>query len=155
MRTTLIFTLAMVGYALAGQAPRFSIITDNGQVSSDSLLGKVIYLDFWASWCEPCRESFPWMNDLHETYADSGLVVIAVNLDRDRAKVEKFLAKTPAGFTIGYDPQGEFAKSFGVKGMPSTYLIDRHGQLVMSHVGFREKDKEELRTQIETALHSH
>lgn len=150
-----LFLLAAALASFAADAPRFSIITDNGDVSSDKLAGKVVYLDFWATWCEPCRASFPWMNDLHSAYEDSGLVVIAVNMDRDRAKVEKFLAKAPARFTIGYDPHGDLAKLYGVQGMPSTYLIDRHGQLVMSHIGFREKDKEELRAQIETALHSH
>ncbi|MBL0062944.1 MAG: TlpA family protein disulfide reductase [bacterium] len=112
------------------------------------------YLDFWASWCDPCRQSFPWMNEMHNQFADSGLVIIAVNVDRDREKADKFLEKNPVNFMIGFDSEGTLAKSYDVKGMPSTYIIDRKGQLVTSHIGFRDKDKGELQTKIVEALNS-
>ncbi len=146
--------LASASVSLAADAKPFNVITKNGEVSLEKLAGKVVYLDFWASWCDPCRQSFPWMNEMHNQFADSGLVIIAVNVDRDRDKADKFLEKNPAGFTIGYDSEGVLAKSYDVKGMPSSYIIDRNGQLVASHIGFRDKDKGELQTKIVEALNS-
>ncbi len=77
--------------------------------ASDSLdlerfRGKVVVVDFWASWCEPCRHSFPWLNEMQAKYADRGLVIIGVNVDRERADAERFLREVPAGFPIVYDP---------------------------------------------------
>ncbi len=150
----LAITLAITASVFAADAVSFKIMTKNGEVSLEQLSGKVVYLDFWASWCEPCRKSFPWMNELHNQFSDSGLVVIAVNVDRDRDKADKFLEKNPADFMIGFDSGGTLAKAYDVKGMPSTYIIDRQGQLVASHIGFRDKDKGDLQALIETSLHS-
>ncbi|MBL0061824.1 MAG: TlpA family protein disulfide reductase [bacterium] len=149
---TLMLTAASASFA--ADAKPFSVITKNGEVSLEKLAGKVVYLDFWASWCDPCRQSFPWMNEMHNQFADSGLVIIAVNVDRDREKADKFLEKNPVNFMIGFDSEGTLAKSYDVKGMPSTYIIDRKGQLVTSHIGFRDKDKGELQTKIVEALNS-
>ena len=84
-----------------------------------SLRGKVVYLDFWASWCVPCRQSFPWMNELQKRYADRGLTIIGVNLDHERADAEKFLRKLSPGFQIRFDPDGDWARHFDVQGMPT------------------------------------
>lgn len=138
----------------ASDAPRFKVYTQNGDVSLEQLSGKVVYLDFWASWCDPCRKSFPWMNEIQNQYADSGLVVLAVNLDREQEKADAFLVKNPTNFKVGFDPEGTLAKAFGVKGMPSSYVIGRNGELLYSHIGFREKDKGDLQSQIEQALTS-
>lgn len=136
----------------AAQAPNVSWPTDQGELSLEQLRGKVVYLDFWASWCTPCRQSFPWMNELQARYAGEGLVVVGVNLDKDRELVKQFLAKYPAQFTVAYDPAGKTAASFAVKGMPSSYLIDRNGEIYLSHVGFREKDRAKLETRIQEVL---
>lgn len=138
--------------AVAATAPNVTWSTDQGDLELGQLRGKVVYLDFWASWCAPCRESFPFMNELQAQYADQGLVVVAVNLDKDRKLVEQFLARYPAHFTVAYDESGKTAASFSVKGMPSTYLIDRNGEIRLSHVGFREKDRAELRAQVRQLL---
>src|SRR4051812_16001142 len=71
--------------------------------------GKVVLVDFWASWCEPCRHSFPWLNAMQAKYADRGLVVIGVNVDRERADADRFLRDVPAKFQIVYDPEGTLA----------------------------------------------
>jgi len=136
----------------AAQAPDISWATDQGELPLGQLRGKVVYLDFWASWCTPCRQSFPWMNELQARYAEQGLVVVGVNLDKDRALVERFLAKYPAQFTVAYDPNGDSAASFAVKGMPSSYVIDRNGEIRLSHVGFREKDRDVLEARIQEVL---
>lgn len=109
----------------------------------EDLTGKVVLLDFWASWCEPCRHSFPWMAELQRRYADEGLIVVAVNLDQDRRLAEHFLAATPAAFRIEYDPAGTIATQFGVSAMPMSFLIDRTGRVRARHVGFREAQRPE------------
>jgi cytochrome c biogenesis protein CcmG/thiol:disulfide interchange protein DsbE len=105
-----------------------------------SLRGHVVYLDFWASWCAPCRQSFPWMQTMKETYESQGLTVVAVNLDRDRADANKFLEQFKPTFDVRFDPRGELAESYKVEGMPSSVLIDRHGVTRFTHVGFRPID---------------
>lgn len=102
--------------------------------------GKVVYLDFWASWCIPCRKSFPWMNSMHNKYED--LVIIAVNLDEDKNEASRFLENFPANFTIAYD-NGQLAEKFNVKGMPFSILFDKKGQVVKEHIGFKDKDTNE------------
>src|SRR5450631_1845011 len=87
--------------------------------------GKVVYLDFWASWCGPCRQSFPWLADLLRERESQDLVVIGVNVDKDRALAERFLGETPAAFPIVYDPEGAIASAYKVAGMPTAILIDR------------------------------
>jgi thiol-disulfide isomerase/thioredoxin len=99
--------------------------------------GRVVYLDFWASWCGPCRQSFPWMETLQSTYQGRGLAIVAVNLDRDRADADKFLKQFHPTFEVRFDPKGELAELYKVQGMPSSVLIDRHGVMRFTHVGFR------------------
>lgn len=114
--------------------------------------GKVIYIDFWASWCVPCRKSFPWMNEMQEKYQDQGLVVISVNLDAQKSLAETFLQETPADFAIIYDAKGQLAKKFKLKGMPSSYLFDRNANLISSHSGFNSEKKTHFEREILKAL---
>jgi thiol-disulfide isomerase/thioredoxin len=133
-------------------APDLSLVGLDGPVTLGAHRGKVVYLDFWASWCAPCRHSFPWMNQLQGRYGDMGLVIIAVNLDKQRELASDFLATTRPTFTIAFDPQGSSAEAYQVMGMPSSYLIDRHGGLHTHHLGFREQDKAALEQQIKGLL---
>lgn len=105
-----------------------------------SLRGRVVYLDFWASWCGPCRQSFPWMEAMKSTYGAQGLEIITVNLDRDRADADRFLKQFHPTFDLRFDPKGELAEQYKVQGMPSSVLIDRHGVTRFMHVGFRPVD---------------
>ena len=114
--------------------------------------GKVIYLDFWASWCTPCRQSFPWMNQLHKDYADKGLVIVAVNLDEQRNEAAHFLKTNPAIFQVIYDQDGQLAEKYKVQGMPSSYIYDRAGNLVKAHIGFKNKDASETHDFIASLL---
>jgi len=114
--------------------------------------GKVVVLDFWASWCVPCRRSFPWLNAMQEKYADQDLVVIGVNLDLERADAEKFLQEVPAAFRIVYDDEQALARQFEVVAMPSSYLIDRHGKIIGQHMGFKVRQQEEYEMAIAQAL---
>lgn len=117
-----------------------------------ALRGKIVYLDFWASWCAPCRKSFPWMNELHKRFRERGLVVIAVNLDEKREDADAFLARYPAQFRIAYDAAATGAKSFGVKGMPTSFLIARDGTVIFEHKGYRESLNGDIEKEIRRAL---
>lgn len=114
--------------------------------------GKVVVLDFWASWCVPCRRSFPWLNAMHDKYAGDGLVIVGVNLDMERAEAEQFLAEYPADFAVVFDEQQQLAREFEVVAMPSSFLIDRDGRVVTSHMGFKVKQQDDYETAIVNAL---
>jgi thiol-disulfide isomerase/thioredoxin len=98
--------------------------------------GQVVLLDFWASWCGPCRQSFPWMAKMREKYGGRGLVVVAVGLDEDRDAADRFLAGMEGDFVHVRDPKGGLAETFGVAVMPSSLLFDRTGRPVYRHEGF-------------------
>ncbi|KGM42184.1 thiol:disulfide interchange protein DsbE [Aquabacterium sp. NJ1] len=123
-----------------------------GGLSPADLKGSVVYVDFWASWCGPCKHSFPWMNDMQAKYGDKGLKIIAVNLDQKMADAQAFLKGTPASFTVAFDSKGESPRKFGVKGMPSSYLVGPDGRVVLVHSGFRHDDGAELEALIQDAL---
>lgn len=114
--------------------------------------GKVVWVDFWASWCVPCRRSFPWLNSMHRKYGDQGFEIIAINLDKDRALADGFLADVPAEFGVRFDPAGNLAKQFKVQSMPSSYLLDADGKVLASHYGFRTADAAEYEQAIQSAL---
>jgi cytochrome c biogenesis protein CcmG/thiol:disulfide interchange protein DsbE len=118
----------------------------------DQFRGRVVYLDFWASWCTPCRQSFPWMQTLKNTYEERGLKILTVNLDADRADADRFLARFKPTFEVRFDPAGALAESYGVKGMPSSVLIDRHGVARFTHVGFRPVDAALYEAQVRELL---
>ncbi len=114
--------------------------------------GKVIYLDFWASWCGPCRKSFPWMNAMQAKYQTQAFTVLSINLDHRKDLATNFLLTSPANFPIIYDPKGKLAKKFKIKGMPSSYLINKAGELVSAHVGFTKRKQMEYEAEIKTLL---
>ncbi len=99
---------------------------------------KLTYVDFWASWCGPCRKSFPWMNEMQRKYAAQGLAIVAVNLDQERADADAFLQKIPAEFPIAFDPSGDAPTRYGVKGMPTSVLVGSDGRVLAVHAGFNE-----------------
>jgi cytochrome c biogenesis protein CcmG/thiol:disulfide interchange protein DsbE len=134
-------------------APSFSLATARGDtVALDKLRGQVVYVDFWASWCGPCKRSFPWMNELAQRYGPNGFTIVAVNVDKKRDDAERFLAQTPAQFTVVYDAAGATPAAFAVKGMPSSYLIDRSGRVVMVEQGFRDEQKAAVESRIRELL---
>jgi len=116
------------------------------------LRGKVVLLDFWASWCEPCRQSFPWLNAMQAKYAGRGLVVIGVNVDRDRAEADRFLQQVPAQFRIHYDPAGTLAARYDLPGMPVSYVIGPNGEIVGRHLGFRNAARSEREAELQKLL---
>jgi len=121
-------------------APVFALATAAGDtVDLARLRGRVVYVDFWASWCTPCKRSFPWMNELEARYRDSGLTVVAINVDKRREDALSFLRDVPARFTVVFDAEGRTPAAFDVKGMPSSYLIDREGRIAAVEEGFHDE----------------
>lgn len=136
-------------------APDFtlpSIHADQPAITLSELEGKVVYVDFWASWCAPCLTSLPLYNDLYKEYRDQGLEIVAINVDNPIEDGLDFLLDTPLDFLIPADPDGETAELFGVIGMPSSYLISPDGEVKLVHMGFRNGDIELIESEIQKAL---
>jgi peroxiredoxin len=165
-RAGLALGLALVsGWAATGAAnavergaaaPGFSApaLTGGGNVSLAAYRGKVVYVDFWASWCPPCLESLPQFEALRKELPSDRFQIVAINLDKDPAKARAFLAKHPIGYPSASDPQGKIPGSFGLETMPTSYLIDERGVVRYVHEGFRKGDIDEIRAQIQKLLGS-
>lgn len=122
------------------------------EIDFDQYKGKVVYLDFWASWCGPCRESFPWMTAMQHRYGPQGFVVLAVNLDQEPELAKKFLTEFNVNFTVEYDATGKLAEQFGVETMPTSFLIDRDGKARAKHQGFHTDKTREYEQEITQLL---
>ncbi|WP_394392796.1 TlpA disulfide reductase family protein [Shewanella woodyi] len=151
--TSIIFAvvISLLSMSMVWAEPRLDIEVkgrDGQTYSLSELSGQVIYIDFWASWCGPCRKSFPWMDEMHNKYSDKGLKIVAINLDFDSTLADKFLQQLPAQFSIAYDVEHKVAKEFEILGMPSSYLFNRKGELVSTHVGFYGENLMEYETEI-------
>jgi thiol-disulfide isomerase/thioredoxin len=111
-------------------------------VAVDSILGKdkVTYVDFWASWCPPCRKSFPWMKTLQDRYRDKGLQVVTINVDKDPAKARKFLQELNSPLPVIFDSTGSLAKAYDLEALPSSFLYARDGTFRIQHEGFSPLD---------------
>jgi thiol-disulfide isomerase/thioredoxin len=114
--------------------------------------GKVVYLDFWASWCKPCQKSFPWMNGMVQRYPAEGFKIVTINLDSDSKAMNEFLSRVPADFDIFHDPSGTLAEKFQLQGMPTSYLIDKSGKVVSRHIGFQTEEIPAYEKEIESLL---
>ena len=113
------------------------------------LRGRYVYVDFWASWCGPCKLSFPWMGTLQARYKPSELTVLTINLDKQQRDADRFLQQNPAAFAVAFDPAGESAKRFALKTMPSSFLIGPDGQVLWTHRGFTLDQRPDLDRQID------
>ncbi len=151
--SALLFAGSAVSVELGKRAVDFELLDSKQEgVKLSGYQGKVVYLDFWASWCVPCRETFPFMNQLQEKYGKDGLEIIAVNIDTKRPDADKFLAQYPPGFTVLFDPKRAVAKTYELKGLPTTFLIDRSGNVISTHLGFQKDRAGELEAHITKAL---
>jgi thiol-disulfide isomerase/thioredoxin len=133
-------------------SPLKAEVFDISQLDLKQHHGKVVYLDFWASWCKPCLESFPWMNSLVKKYPADRFTVITINLDAETDAMHRFLGKIRADFDVYHDPSGEIAEKFKLEGMPTSYLIGADGKVVKKHIGFYNRDIEKYQREIEELL---
>jgi thiol-disulfide isomerase/thioredoxin len=151
-----LFHIALIALLIHG-TPVWAVeagkpLPDLGLAEVQKTKGQYIYIDYWASWCGPCRQSFPWMNALQAKLGPKGLKVVAVNVDAKRADADKFLTHTPAQFTIAYDPQGDSAKKLAIKTMPTSMLISPEGRVLFVHSGFRAEETLQLEAKITAAM---
>ncbi|MEI7840603.1 MAG: TlpA disulfide reductase family protein [Methylococcaceae bacterium] len=135
-------------------APQFTLPTlkTDSPTPLKQFAGKVIYLDFWASWCAPCKTSFPLLNKLHQKLKAQGFEVVAINLDEDKTLGEKFLQEVPVDFTVLRDAKGEWADQYVVESMPTSFIIDKNGIVQKIHHGFVSDDIKELEAKITELL---
>jgi thiol-disulfide isomerase/thioredoxin len=137
-----------------GDAPPAIDMPDRAgaKVDLNELRGNVVLVDFWASWCGPCREEMPVLEQLHKKYAKQGLVIIGINIDNNSKKMNNFLKGTPVSFRIVHDRKLNVASKYEPGTMPSSYFIGRDGKIRYVHEGFRKKDAAELEERIKTLL---
>ncbi|MEO8257642.1 MAG: TlpA disulfide reductase family protein [Acidobacteriota bacterium] len=136
--------------------PNVEVYTADGvAVKLNDYKGKVVLIDFWASWCPPCKTSFPALDGLYGEYRDRGVEVLAVNLDERRQDADTFLGSHQHRLTVLYDPKGVSPQAFGVKGMPSSFLIDRAGNIRFTHMGYTNNVDSSYRREIAELLSEH
>jgi peroxiredoxin len=139
--------------AVGQAAPAFALPSRDGTtVDSAELHGKVVLVDFWASWCAPCRQSFPALDDLSKRLGPEGFAVIGINLDEERADADRFLSERPVSFAIVFDPEATTPEAYGLKAMPSSFVIGRDGVVRSVHSGFRKGDAEKLEAEVRALL---
>ncbi len=127
-------------------------LKDGGTFRPKDAQGKVLVLDFWATWCAPCKASFPKVDAIHKKHKDAGLMVMGVNEDDERAGVDAFLTDTGATFPIGFDTKGKAAEAYGVDTMPSSFVIDRRGVVRFVHSGYHPDDAAAIEAEVEQLL---
>jgi len=145
-------SIASAGLKIGDPMPNLAGFKLEGQLP-DALKGKVVLLDFWASWCGPCAKSFPAMEELHQRYKDRGLVVLAVSVDEKQSDLQKFLQKNRASFAVVRDAAQKLVAGADVKAMPTSFLVGRDGKVRFIHSGFHGEDtKKQYGEEIESLL---
>jgi thiol-disulfide isomerase/thioredoxin len=152
--TTLVASLAWAAQTLSGPAPGFSLQSRDGQqVSLASLKGKVVMVNFWATWCVPCRQEMPHLEALYEKYNSLGFELLAVNVEKNNAEgARKWLEETPVTFPVLFDPNNEVTKLYKVQTMPSTVLVARDGTMRFIHHGYKPGYESDYQTQVRALL---
>jgi thiol-disulfide isomerase/thioredoxin len=154
----LVFTLAaFAGDApeIGKSAPEFQATTFDGKkIQLSELQGKVVLIDFWASWCGPCRQEMPFLNELHHRYRKSPFEIMAINIDDKIENAKKFIERLsePINFTIVGDSKQQIPPLYDIKGMPTSILIDKKGVIRFWHTGFKESNEEDYISEIDGLL---
>lgn len=159
-RLALVFMLMLFSNSVTARltldddAPAFTLpaMADRSQISLQDYRGKVVYVDFWASWCVPCLASFPAISSLYQQYKDRGFVVIGVNLDEDVKAAEAFLQRFPVTYPQLRGSGSQVAQHYEVAGMPTAFIVGRQGKLRLIHQGFHPRHQPFLQAVIDKLL---
>jgi peroxiredoxin len=149
-----IVTNVACGNQLGQQAPNFELPSQRQTIRLQDYKGKLLYIDFWASWCGPCKQSFPWMNEVSQKYKSQGFELLAISVDKKIEDAKAFERVSRVSFDIAYDTQGVSPKAYEIKTMPTSFLIGRDGRVLRVHSGFHPKDRIELEALIKSELES-
>src|SRR5690348_17056499 len=150
---TVIALPAAVAADPSGPAPQFTLPEKGGgQLSLAQYKGQVVMINFWASWCGPCRQEMPLLEDIYKKYNKLGFTLIGVNVEPDSKAADDWLKQTPVSFPILYDRDSKVSKLYDVAGMPSTAIIDRGGKLRVLHRGYKPGDENEYLDSIRSLI---
>ncbi len=134
-------------------APGFELpLRSGGTVSLAGLRGKVVMINFWASWCGPCRQEFPILDEMYRKYQPMGFTLLGVNVESETSDAERFLASTPVAFPIAFDRENSVSGQYGVSAMPTTLLVDRKGNVRWLHRAYKPGDENEYLNQLRRLL---
>lgn len=134
-------------------APEFKLVNRaGGEISLSSLKGQVVMINFWASWCGPCRQEFPALDQIYSKYKPMGFQMVAINVESEKADAERFLGQTPVSFPILFDADNKVSGNYGVSAMPTTFLVDRQGKLRWQHRAYKPGDEAKYIEQIRAML---
>lgn len=147
--SALVFSAAVFAADVSGPAPDFTLKSRDGKnIRLSELQGQVVMINFWASWCGPCRQEMPHLEAIHKEYVDYGFTLLGVNVDEKQELAEKLLAQIPVSFPILFDPSSSVSKKYNIDAMPTTILIDRDGNLRHLHRAYRPGFEDMYRNQI-------
>ncbi|HUH37656.1 MAG TPA: TlpA disulfide reductase family protein [Spongiibacteraceae bacterium] len=142
-------TPALAAKTLQGEAPDFTLKSNSGKnLRLSELRGQVVMINFWASWCGPCRQEMPILDALHKRYAKAGFSVLGVNVEQDSGLADQLLKDIPVSFPVLYDPDSVVSKLYDVDAMPSTVMVDRDGRMRYLHRGYKPGYEDDYRDQI-------
>jgi len=148
--------LAFADYAAAAEkipAPDFTLKSHSGEnIRLSDFRGQVVLLNFWASWCGPCRQEMPILDAIHSKYSPLGFSVIGVNVDQKQEKAIEYLRDTQVSFPVLYDPDSRVSKLYSVSAMPSTAIIDRDGNVRFVHPGYKSGDEDKYTSKIKQLI---
>ncbi len=137
----------------AVRANDFTLISRGGEnIRLNELAGKVVLVNFWASWCAPCRKEMPKLEQLHQKYKDLGVTILAINIDENPELSKKVLKDIPVSFPILYDPENNVSADYDIQSMPSTFLVDKNGLLRFRHNGYLAGYEDKYEKQIKHLL---
>lgn len=134
-------------------APGFELVTDDGQrLTRSQFGGQLLVLNFWATWCVPCIQELPSLNQFQKQFASSGVVVLGVSVDQNERAYRQFLKRAGVTFRTSRDPQADLSSRYGTFKYPETYVIDRNGKVVQKHIGPRDWMDQRLLAEIKALL---
>lgn len=149
----LFISFNLVAASATGPAPDFTLASkEGGNVRLQEQVGNVVLLNFWASWCGPCREELPYLEELQQEYVDLGFTVLAVNVDEDPAKADILLNDIPVSFPVLFDVNDDVSKLYDVQAMPTTVIIDRDGNQRLLHKGYKRGDEVKYKQAVKALL---